>query len=82
MTPKLSAEQCEAVDHSDGPIPVEDERTHRRYFLVDATTFNTLRRQEDHAAIGEGIADMEAGRVAPREEVLARVRSKLGLTIG
>jgi predicted transcriptional regulator len=79
MTPKLSPEQLEALDRSDGPVPVEDERTHRRYFLVDETTFHTLQQQEDLAAIRAGIADMEAGRVAPLDEVVARIRASLGL---
>jgi predicted transcriptional regulator len=79
MTPKLSAEQIEALDHSDGPLPVEDERTHRRYFLVDETTFKMLQQQEDLAAIRAGIADLEAGRVAPLDEVMARIRTRLGL---
>jgi predicted transcriptional regulator len=79
MTIKLTAEQREALDHSDGPVLVEDETSHRVYFLVDESTFNNLQRQEDLAAIRERIADMEAGRVAPLDEVMARIRSNLGL---
>ncbi len=79
MSPKLTPEQREALDHSDGPVPVEDEKTHRVYFLVDQLTFTNLQQQEDVAAIREGIADMEAGRVAPLNEVMARIRTNLGL---
>ncbi|HEV2970907.1 MAG TPA: hypothetical protein VGY55_13125 [Pirellulales bacterium] len=79
MSPKLTPEQREALDHSDGPVPVEDEQTHRVYYLVDEPTLNSLRQQEDLAAIREGIADMEAGRVAPLEEVMSRIRTSLGL---
>jgi predicted transcriptional regulator len=79
MTLKLSLEQREALDRSDGPVAVEDERTHRRYFLVDETTFQSLQQQEDLAAIRAGIADMEAGRVSPLDEVVARIRTDLGL---
>jgi predicted transcriptional regulator len=79
MTPKLSPEQLEALDRSDGPLRVEDERTHRRYVLVDETTFHTLKRQQDLAAIRDGIADMEAGRVSPLDEVVARIRNSLSL---
>ena len=79
MTPKLTAEQREALDHSDGPVPVEDEKTKRIYFLVDPTTLETLRAQEDLAAIREGIADAEAGRVITLEELDRRIRSRLGL---
>jgi hypothetical protein len=79
MTPKLTSEQREALDSSDGPVPVEDEKTHRLYFLVDESTFNALQQKEDLAAIREGIADMEAGRGAPLDEVMARIRTNLGL---
>ncbi|HEV2969691.1 MAG TPA: hypothetical protein VGY55_06855 [Pirellulales bacterium] len=79
MTPKLTPEQCEALDRSEGPLPVEDERTHRVYYVVDETTLTSLRQQEDLAAIREGIADMEAGRVVTLEELDARIRTRLGL---
>jgi predicted transcriptional regulator len=79
MTPKLTPEQRAALEHSGGPVPVEDEQNHRVYFLVDESTFKTLQQQEDLAAIRAGIADMEDGRVAPLEEVLARIRTNLGL---
>lgn len=80
MTPKLSAEQREALDRSDGPVPVEDEQTHRRYYLVDSATLHNLQEVKDLVAIRDGIADMEAGRVAPLDEVMARIRSNLGLS--
>jgi predicted transcriptional regulator len=79
MTPKLTAEQRDALSHSDGPLAIEDEQTQRRYFLVDEPTFTTLREQQDLAAIREGIADMQAGRVAPLDEAVARIRASLGL---
>ena len=82
MTPKLTPEQREALDHSDGPVLVEDEQTKEVYFLVAASTMNALQRQQDLEAIREGIADVEAGRVAPLDEALARIRAKLGLTEG
>jgi predicted transcriptional regulator len=80
MTPKISPEQREALNHTDGPLAVEDEHSHRRYYLVDESTFTSLTQQEDRAAIREGIADMEAGRVAPLDEVMARIRTNLGLS--
>jgi predicted transcriptional regulator len=79
MSPKLTPEQREALDHSNGPVRVEDEQTHRVYYLVDEPTLNSLRQQEDLAAIREGIADMEAGRVAPLDEVMSRIRASLRL---
>ena len=65
---KLTPEQCEALDRSDGPLPIEDERTHRVYYVVDEPTLANLQRQADLAAIREGIADMEADRVVTLED--------------
>lgn len=79
MTPKLTREQCEALDHSNGPLAVEDERTHRVYYVVDEPTFATLQQQEELVAIREGIADMEAGRVLTLGELDARIRNRLGI---
>lgn len=79
MTPKLTPEQCEALDRSDGPLPVEDERTHRVYYVVDESTLTGLQQQEDSSAIREGIAEMEAGRVVTLDELDARIRTRLGL---
>ena len=79
MTPKLTREQLEALDQSGGPVAVEDERNCRRYFLVDEATFQSLRQQEDLAAIREGLEDVEAGRVAPLDDVMSRIRTQLGL---
>lgn len=76
MTPKLTAEQREALDRADGPVPVEDEKSDRVYFLVDSAMLKVMERQRDIEAIQAGIADMEAGRVAPLEDVMARIRSK------
>lgn len=82
MTPKLTPEQREALAHSDGRVLVEDEQTKEAYFLVDASTMSALERQQDLEAIREGIADVEAGRVAPLDEALARIRTELGFRQG
>ena len=79
MTPKLTPEQCDALDHSDGPLPVEDERTHRVYYVVDEPTLAGLQQREDLASIRGGIADMEAGRIVTLEELDARIRARLDL---
>ena len=83
MTPKLSDEQRLTIQAKDGqPVPVEDEQTHRIYVIVDSEThqraMQALQRQEDLAAIQEGIDDMEAGRGMPAEEADRRIREKLG----
>lgn len=93
MTSQITSEHREALRRSEGFVAIEDSETRRRYFLVDASTFEKLRRREDIAAIQEGIAaiqdgiaaiqdgiaEMEAGRASPLEEVIARIRSNLGL---
>ena len=83
MTPKLTDEMRQAIEARKGdPIPVEDEQTHRTYVIVDSEThqraMQALQRQEDLAAIQEGIDDMEAGRGMPIEEADKRIREKLG----
>jgi len=77
MTPKITPEQRFAIDHSHGPVPVEDEKTKRLYFLVDESTFTNMQRQEDLAAIREGMADAEAGRVLTLDELDVRIRAHL-----
>ena len=79
MTPKLTAEQLDALRQSDGPVAVEDEATKRLYFIVDQSMLDLLRREQDLAAIREGLADMEAGRVSSVDDSMARIRQQLGL---
>ncbi|MGC3966125.1 MAG: hypothetical protein QM775_01765 [Pirellulales bacterium] len=73
MTLKLTAEQREALKQVGGPIPVEDEQTHEVYFLVNRNTLDSA----DRAAIRQGIADMEAGRVLTLDELDVRIRARI-----
>jgi len=77
MMPKITPEQRFALAHSDGPVPIEDDKTNRVYFLVDESTFTSMQRQEDLAAIREGMADAEAGRVITLDELDIRIRAHL-----
>jgi hypothetical protein len=83
MSPKLSVEQREAIRSQGSPILVEDDETNQVYVLVETPTYEraieALEFQRSQEAIHEGIADMEAGRVAPLQEVCARIRAKLQL---
>lgn len=79
MTLKLTPEQREALDRTEGPVSFEDAETHRVYVLLDEPTYQELRQHVDLVAIREGIADAEAGRVAELGEAMSRIRSKLGL---
>lgn len=78
MTPKLSSEQRAALAGHVGPSPIEDDQSQRVFFLLDKSTLDRLQREADLAAIREGIADMEAGRVMTLEELDAKIRSKFG----
>jgi len=78
MTPKLTREQCEALDRSDGPLAVENERTHRVYYVVDEPTLSSLQHEEELAAIRDGVAAMQAGRIVTLEELDARIRGRFG----
>jgi predicted transcriptional regulator len=79
MAPKLTPEQSEALQRSNGPLAVEDEQTHRVYYVVDEPTLVSLQQQEDTVAIREGIANMEVGRIVTLEELDARIRNRLNL---
>jgi predicted transcriptional regulator len=81
MKTPLSDEQRRALDEQPDGIEVEDPLTRKLYFLTDAElhrrAMNALQKQEDHDAIQAGIDDMQAGRVAPYEEVSRRLRKQL-----
>jgi hypothetical protein len=79
MTLKLTPEERQALSHSNGSVPIEDEETHHVYYLVDGPHRTDIEQQKDLAAIREGIADVQAGYVAPLDDVIARIRTNLGL---
>jgi predicted transcriptional regulator len=79
MVTKITPEQRDALGRNQGPVLVEDDETHRLYYLVDEPTFDLLERQKDIDAIREGIADMEAGRLVTLDELDARIRSRLSM---
>ena len=89
MKARLSDEQRQALDRQPEGIEVEDGQTQKVYVLIDAAlhdrAMQSLKRQEDHAAIQAGIDDMEAGRVVPYEEVSrnlhTHLREKYGLPL-
>ncbi|QDT64077.1 hypothetical protein [Calycomorphotria hydatis] len=79
----LSQEQIEALGQHPEGIEVQDPGTNKVYFLTDAELYKeaqeALRKQQDLEALREGIADWQAGRVRPYEEVDREMREKLGL---
>jgi predicted transcriptional regulator len=77
MTPKLTAEQREALIERGAPVAVQDEENHRVYFLVDPVMFDALRNEADIAALLAGIADADAGRTAPLDEATQRIEARL-----
>ena len=85
MTPKLTEEQrCALRAQQDDPVPVEDERTHKVYFLYSEEQHQrakqALQEQQDIAAIQQGIKEMEAGEVIPLEQADAEIRRELGFS--
>ena len=80
MTARLSQELADALHASGaGELEVIDPTTNRVYVVVDNQTHQAaLRRQQDHDAIAEGIAQMEAGQGKPLDEAFEGMRERLG----
>lgn len=77
MTPKLTAEQRAALVERGAPVAVEDAETHQVYFLVDSAMLDSMQEEADLAALRKGVADAEAGRMAPLEEAMRRIETDL-----
>ncbi|MEQ8791956.1 MAG: hypothetical protein RIC55_37210 [Pirellulaceae bacterium] len=83
MTAKLSKDLAAALLATGGSgLEVVDPDTQRTYMIVDSDihrrAMEALRRQQDHDAIAEGLAEMEAGHGKPLDEAFADMRSRLG----
>lgn len=83
MIAKLSIELAAALHaNGDGELEVVDPETERTYILVDRDThcraMEALRRQQSHAAIAAGLAQMEAGAGQPIDQAFSDMRSRLG----
>ncbi len=83
MIMKITQELADALHTSgDSELEVVDPQTQRRYVLIDSEThrraMDALRREQDHEAIAEGLAQMEAGQGQPLDEAFADLRSRLG----
>ena len=83
MKAQLTTEQSEALNQSGGPLSLVDPKTHRVYVLVDQCVhqhaMEALQRQrdEDEAAIRQGLDDMHTGRGMPLDESRARTSEAL-----
>jgi hypothetical protein len=83
MKAQLTTEQSDALNQSDDPLSLVDPRTHRVYVLVDQSVhqqaMDALQRQrdEDAAAIQQGLNDMHAGRGMSLDESRARTLDAL-----
>ena len=83
MTQRLSKEFADALRaNGEQELEVIDPATNHVYVVVDSQTHRqamaALRRQQDHEAIAEGLAQMEAGQGKPLHEVEAEMRAELG----
>ncbi len=83
MKAQLTIEQSDAMNQSGDPLSLVDPRTHRVYVLVDQgvhqQAMDALRRQrdDDAAAIQQGLDDMHAGRGMSLEESRAKTGEAL-----
>ncbi len=83
MTVELTQELAAAL-HASGERGLElvDLQTRRTYVLVDVETHHramkVLDRQQSHAAIAEGLAQMQAGEGKALDQAFSDLREKLG----
>ncbi len=76
MSANLRKELADALHAAgDSELEVVDPSRNRTYVIVDSEihsrAMEALRRQQDHDAIAEGIAQMEAGQSKPLDEAFA-----------
>ena len=76
MTPKITAEQRDALNQHSGHVFVEDAETKRQYLLVDPTYLDHLFDPEDLAAIRQGVDDFAAGRKSLLEDAIADIKAR------
>lgn len=69
MRPKISAEQRAALEDGPGRILVEDSETGRKYFLIEASYFESMLARANLESLERGISDAEADRVHSLDEV-------------
>lgn len=83
MKAQLTAEQSDALNQSGDPLTLVDPRTHRVYVLVDQCVHQQAmdawqrQRDEDEAAIRQGLDDMHTGRGMSLDESRARTSDAL-----
>lgn len=83
MAMELTRELAAAL-HASGDSSLEfvDPQTRRTYVLVEVETHHramqALDRQQSHAAIAEGLAQMQAGDGKPLDVAFSDLREKLG----
>ena len=83
MKAQLTTEQSDALNQSGDPLSLVDPRTHRVYVLVDQRihqqAMDALQRQrdEDEAAIRQGLDEMHTGRGMSLDESRARTSEAL-----
>lgn len=84
MTPKLSQDLVDALNSSGtGELEVVSPTGNRKYYVIDEEihrrAMEALRRQQDHTAIANGLAQMEAGEGSSLDEAFDGIRATLSL---
>jgi hypothetical protein len=82
MSPKRTSEQRDALNQQGSPIVIEDEETRRVYFLVDPGMLESLREKADIAALLQGVADAESGKVQPLDNAIRQIEARLRARFG
>jgi D-arabinose 1-dehydrogenase-like Zn-dependent alcohol dehydrogenase len=81
---KLTQEQRAALAEYPDGVPCHDDATQRVYFLVDEQTHQqamaALKQQGDLVAVGNGIAQMQAGAGTPLAEAREELATELGFS--
>ncbi len=66
MTPKLTADQRNALAHSAGqPVKVEDDQTHEVFFLVSPQTLPNLWEEYVRREVQRGLEQVDRDETVP-----------------
>jgi predicted transcriptional regulator len=82
---KISEEQRAALKQNPQGVSCEDADSARTYFLVEESVhlraMQALKHQQDLEAIRRGVAQMDAGKGTPVEEVRQQLARELGFSV-
>ena len=81
---KLTPEQTKQVIQHPNGVECQADGSEKTFVIVDAAVLHrmqsALHQKDVNVSIGEGIADMEAGRMISAEEAEQRIRTEFGFS--